>query len=136
MQNPEETPEEEEKMNPEEPEGEEQGAEREEGTGGETKAESPAPVADDSIKIVINMKGNRATIGVQSPGADPVFGTAEGDQSSIFVATAILLDKAKEQWKTNRLNPKSSVKPAVAAAPRSRSAPASPKPAGPQNALF
>lgn len=57
------------------------------------------------IKIVVNIKETKAVIGVQSPGCDPVFETAEGDLAEILGHTANLVETATERWKTQPKNP-------------------------------
>lgn len=60
----------------------------------------------DEIKIVINIKGTRAVIGVNSPGCDPVFTTVEGSLVEILGNTAQMVTAAQEKWKTTKKNPK------------------------------
>lgn len=72
----------------------------------------------DEAKIVIVLKENRATIGVSAPGCDPVFDTAEGDLSEIFVRAEGTLECARELWNASPRYPKSDMpKPAPAPTP-------------------
>jgi len=72
----------------------------------------------DEAKIVIVLKENRATVGVSAPGCDPVFDTAEGDLSEIFVRAAGILEGARAQWTASPRYPKSDLpKPAPAPPP-------------------
>ncbi|MDP2730289.1 MAG: hypothetical protein Q8O55_07395 [Dehalococcoidales bacterium] len=92
----------------------------------EVKAEEPAaaaaPVAvkpkADELKIVIVIKDNRATIGVQAPDCDPVFETAEGDLSEILAHSHIAVDNARAKWATSKRNPKADLPAPPAPAPR------------------
>ncbi len=102
----------------EEKEGQEE-EERVEGNGeNETPGEEEGPKAekietpaapqqpDNSLKIVINLKDNRAHIGIQSPNCDPVFATAEGSMDKIFKAVKLEIEHARAIWKTSPRNPK------------------------------
>ncbi len=101
---------------------------------------------EKEIKLIINMKGTRAIIGVQSPDSDPVMERAEGNMSDVFVAAGVLVERAKEQWKASPRNPKSEIpaseKPAPTAATSDTPAKASARPVpsaakqGPQPKMF
>lgn len=90
------------------------------------------------IKVVINLKGNRATVGVQSTGCDPVFGTVEGNRDEIVQGALKILGEAEEKWKTTPRQPKSQI-PASAgttATPRPAPSPTKREPTKPTAALF
>lgn len=75
------------------------------------------PEEEREIKLIINMKGTRAVIGVQSPDSDPVMEKVEGTRVAMFKAAGVLVDKAVEQWKTSPKNPKSDIPAPPAPAP-------------------
>ncbi len=104
----------------------------------EESQNAPAALQEPEIKLVINMKGKRAVIGVQATGCDPVLATAEGDLAEILVDLAGLAEEAREKWKTSPKYPKSDLpQPAPAPVPTPRAAtPAPAKKKDPQNALF
>ena len=88
----------------------------------------------DEAKIVINLKENRATIGVQSPECDPVFTCAEGTMGEIFESAGRLLVDAEAKWKENPRCPKSDL-PQPAPVP-ARAAPTAARPAPKTQQLF
>ena len=57
------------------------------------------------LKIVINIKGNRAIIGVNAPDCDPVFENCEGDIAVILGNAANLIDTARAKWAKSKKNP-------------------------------
>ncbi len=83
-------------------------------------ATSPAAVKPkaDELKIVIIIKDNHATIGVQAPDCDPVFETAEGDLSEILAHSHIAVDNARAKWATSKRNPKAELPTPPPPAPR------------------
>jgi len=101
----------------------------------EAKAEEPvataAPVTipaavkpkADELKIVIIIKDNRATIGVQAPDCDPVFETAEGHLSEILAHSHIAVDNARAKWAVSKKNPKADIPTPPAPPPRPASTP-------------
>ena len=58
------------------------------------------------IKIVIELKGTRASVGVQAPECDPVFYTAEGKLKAVLTQVPGFVAGAQERWQTAKLNPK------------------------------
>lgn len=104
----------------------------------EGKDETPetSEAADGAIKVVITVKGTKATVGVQSEDADPVFGMVEGNRDEIMQGALRILSEAEEKWKTTLHYPKTSMKPVatpVRSAAGSKSQPSKPKT---QEALF
>jgi hypothetical protein len=60
----------------------------------------------DELKIVIALKGNKASIGAQAPNSDPIFSMVDGDLSVALARVPGLVDEAKRQWETNQRYPK------------------------------
>jgi len=60
----------------------------------------------DEVKIIINLKGDAATIGVQKPGCDPIFRTAEGGLGAVMTRAGKLVAEAETIWATAPLYPK------------------------------
>ena len=74
----------------------------------------------DELKLVISLKGDKASVGVQAPGCDPAFFNLEGDLKTALKAVPKFVEEAKTRWETSKLNPKcetplpSQAKPAAA----------------------
>jgi hypothetical protein len=74
----------------------------------------------DELKVVISLKGDKASVGVQAPGCDPVLFSLEGDLKTALKAVPKFVGEAKTRWETSKLNPKcetplpSQAKPAAA----------------------
>ena len=74
----------------------------------------------DELKLVISLKGDKASVGVQAPGCDPAFFNLEGDLKTALKAVPKFVEEAKTRWGTSKLNPKcesplpSQAKPAAA----------------------
>ncbi len=67
----------------------------------------PAQVAvSDELKVVINMKGDRLMVGVQSPDCDPVYRVMQGDLVRGLAAVPELVSEARTKWANSRRNPK------------------------------
>lgn len=62
--------------------------------------------ASDELKVVINLKGNRAMVGVQSPDCDPVFTTVEGDMAAALAKVPALIEVANAKWDATPRYPK------------------------------
>jgi len=60
----------------------------------------------DELKVVISLKGDKASVGVQAPECDPVFSSLEGDLKAVLKAVPKLVEEAKTRWETSKLNPK------------------------------
>ena len=125
---------------PEESEDEEEEGQEDENLETEESQKVPVASQEPEIKLVINMKGKRAVIGVQAPGCDPVLATTEGDLAEILVSATGLLKKAQENWKASPRYPKSDLPQPAAPTPTpvtSGTAVSKAKPAPKvQNALF
>ena len=64
----------------------------------------------DELKIVIFLKGNRGSIGIQSPNCDPVFSTHEGDLQSLLQVVPAKVEEARTKWDSNPRYPKCETK--------------------------
>ena len=60
----------------------------------------------DEVKVVIALKGNKGSIGVQSPKCDPVFTTFDGDLGLALERVPELVEEARQKWDTNPTYPK------------------------------
>lgn len=93
------------------------------------------------LKVVINFKENKATVGLQSPDCDPVLNTVEGELQVVLQQLPELIQKAQEQWSQSARYPKTSRPELPALAPQpaataSKSAAAASEKKGPQSSLF
>jgi hypothetical protein len=52
----------------------------------------------EEIKIVIFIKGNRGSIGIQSADCDPIFATFEGDLGTALERVPELVEEARQRW--------------------------------------
>ncbi|HUV51631.1 MAG TPA: hypothetical protein VMW64_00975 [Dehalococcoidia bacterium] len=91
-------------------------------------------MASAEIKIVIVLKENRASVGIQAPECDPIISTLEGDLVTVCGELPALVAQAEQKWsesprfaKAVIVEPPASV-PAVTATGGS---PRAPKPAAP-----
>jgi len=60
----------------------------------------------DEVKVVISLKGNKGSIGIQSPKCDPVFTTFDGDLGLALERVPGLVGEARQKWNTNPQYPK------------------------------
>ena len=60
----------------------------------------------DELKVVISLKGDKASVGVQAPECDPVFFGLEGTLKTTLKAVPGFVEEAKTRWGTSKLNPK------------------------------
>lgn len=60
----------------------------------------------DELKVVISLKGDKASVGVQTPECDPVFFGLEGDLRTALKAVPKFVEEAKNRWETSKLYPK------------------------------
>jgi len=60
----------------------------------------------EEIKIVITLKDQTATIGVQRTGCDPVFAKVEGDLPAVLKGIPKLVEGARKGWELNARYPK------------------------------
>jgi len=63
-------------------------------------------MAETTIKVVINWVDSKATIGVSSPGCDPVLSLATGSIEEVAAQVAPVVIQAREKWQESPLNPK------------------------------
>ena len=78
----------------------------------------------DEVKIVITLKGQTASIGVQKPDCDPVFSKVEGELAAVLKSIPRLIEEAQESWKSNSRYPKceTPLTPPVTQSPSARQA--------------
>ncbi|NVM26932.1 MAG: hypothetical protein HWN70_13585 [Desulfobacterales bacterium] len=57
-------------------------------------------------KIVINLKGQTASIGVQKPDCDPIFSRVEGDLLAVLESIPGLVEESQRSWDANPRYPK------------------------------
>ena len=63
-------------------------------------------VSTDDLKVVVSIKGSRATIGVQRPSADPHIEIFEGhDLSGLAQEVSAVTDRAKARWEETPKHP-------------------------------
>jgi hypothetical protein len=60
----------------------------------------------DEIKIVINLRGDAATIGIQKPGCDPVFCHVDGGLGAVMTRAGELVAEAESIWASSPLYPR------------------------------
>lgn len=60
----------------------------------------------DEVKIVINLKGDAATIGISKPNCDPIFRTAEGGLGAVMTQAGELVAEANAIWDSTPRYPK------------------------------
>ena len=63
-------------------------------------------MSEETLKIVIILKGDRGSIGIQSPDCDPVLATFEGGLEQALERVPTLTDEARTRWDSNPLYPK------------------------------
>lgn len=80
---------------------------------------------NDELKVVITLKGQAASIGVQSPDCDPIFSKIEGDLPAALESVPGLVEEARRSWESNPRYPKCETPLSSQAAPppQPRSAP-------------
>ena len=79
-----------------------------ESAGNEQGADEAEEQADDSddLKIVVSIKGSRATIGVQKPSADPHIETFEDrDLSELAQEVPAVTERARAKWEETPKHP-------------------------------
>ena len=60
----------------------------------------------EEVKIVITLKGQAASIGVQKPDCDPIFSKVEGDLPAVLESVPGLVEEAQTSWESNPRYPK------------------------------
>jgi hypothetical protein len=61
---------------------------------------------ESELKIVILIKGEAASIGVQSPESDPVFVLLKGDLPAVLLKVPEIVETARAKWEENPRYPK------------------------------
>jgi len=86
----------------------------------------------EEVKIVINLTGQTATIGIQKPDCDPVFSKVEGDLATVLKSVPRLVKEAQKSWESNSRYPKceAPLTPPATTSPSTRAKPT------PQTAMF
>lgn len=73
----------------------------------------------EELKLVIALKGNRVSLGVQAPGCDPVLVTLEGGLAQALERVPELVEEARQRWAERPTYPKhEGPLPSQAAAPQ------------------
>jgi hypothetical protein len=90
----------------------------------------------EAIKVVINLSGETASVGIQRPDCDPYFSRVEGDLAAVLGAVPGLVEQARQGWEASARYPvcQTQLTPPAAPAATQRSASRS-KPA-PQASMF
>lgn len=85
----------------------------------------------DEVKIVINLKGQTASIGIQKPDCDPVFSKVEGNLATVLKSIPRLVAEAQKSWESSARYPKceTTLTPPVTRSPTTRPAKPAPQPA-------
>ena len=60
----------------------------------------------EGVKIVINLAGEAASVGIQKPDCDPVFSKVEGDLATVLKSVPRLVKVAQKCWESNARYPK------------------------------
>lgn len=79
----------------------------------------------DELKIVIVLKENRASVGIQGPECDPVLSLVNGILPEVLATIPAMVDQARAKWAEDPRYPKCEIKlepAAVHKAPVSRTA--------------
>ena len=66
--------------------------------GAETRTE---PLHQPEIKIVISMRGQHATLGIQKPGTDPHLEILQGDLEHILREIPDIIQRVSSRWNVN-----------------------------------
>ena len=70
------------------------------------------PVSPEDLKVVVSIKGGRATIGVQRPASDPHIETFDdGDLAGLTQEVSAVIERARAKWEEAPKHP-AHVKPA------------------------
>ena len=87
------------------------------------------------IKVVIVLKGDRGSVGVQAPDCDPLFVTIEGGLEAALERVPGLVEEARQRWAESPRNPKTERSVPPPQPVRARAQRQSP-PSSPQQTLF
>ena len=106
---------------PDEPDGGGETAHEEQGTGdADEQATGGETEASEDLKVVVSIKGGRATIGVQQTSSDPYIESFEDtDLSGLTQEVSAVIERAKAKWEDAPKHP-AHVKPAPPARRRNR----------------
>ena len=85
---------------PDEPQGGGETAQEEQGTAdADEQATGEGTEASEDLKVVVSIKGGRATIGVQQPSSDPHIETFDDlDVSGLTQEVSAVVERAKAKW--------------------------------------
>ena len=85
---------------PDEPEGGGENVQDEQGTGdADEQAAGEETEASEDLKVVVSIKGGRATIGVQQPSSDPYIETFDDlEVSGLTQEVSAVIERAKAKW--------------------------------------
>ena len=100
---------------------EEQGADKETEQGGQAPDEAEENAGpQEELKVVVSIKGGRATIGLQRPSSDPHIETFDdGDLAGLTQETLAVVERARAKWEDEPRHP-AHEKPAPPARRRNR----------------
>ena len=106
---------------PDEPEGGGETAQDEQGSGeADEQAAGEETEALEDLKVVVSIKGGRATIGVQQPSSDPHIETFDDlDVSGLTQEVSAVVERARSRWEETPKHP-AHVRPAPQARRRNR----------------
>ncbi len=72
----------------------------------EDKAHAVETGGPEDLKVVVSLKGGRATIGVQQPSSDPHIETFDAsDLSGLTQEVSAVVDRARARWEDSPKNP-------------------------------
>lgn len=60
----------------------------------------------EELKVVISLKGEKGTIGIQAPNCDPVFSLFEGNLEQALGRVPGLVSEARERWEQSPRYPR------------------------------
>ena len=92
---------------PDEPEGGGETAQDEQGSGeADEQAAGGETEASEDLKVVVSIKGGRATIGVQQPSSDPHIETFDDlDVSGLTQEVSAVVERARARWEDTPKHP-------------------------------
>ena len=92
---------------PDEPDGGGESAQDEQGSGdADEQAASEETEASEDLKVVMSIKGGRATIGVQQPSSDPHIETFDDlDVSGLTQEVPAVVERARARWEDTPKHP-------------------------------
>ena len=92
---------------PDEPEGGGETAQDEQGTGdADEQGAGEETEASEDLKVVVSIKGGRATIGVRQPSSDPYIETFDDlDVSGLTQEVSAVVERARARWEDNPKHP-------------------------------